>query len=179
MGVNLLAAAWGFAEATLFFIVPDVLLSFIALRRTKVALLACLLATAGALAGGALMYAWGSSDPVQAVAVLDQVPAVSTEMVERVGSDLEHQGLWALMFGPFRGTPYKIYAVQSAAVDVPLMAFLAVSVPARSVRFVLVALITGWLSTSVLKSWSLRRKRWTMAGFWILFYAAFLALMPS
>jgi hypothetical protein len=32
LGLNLLAIFWGFAAATLFFVVPDVLLSVVALR---------------------------------------------------------------------------------------------------------------------------------------------------
>ncbi|MEE8522744.1 MAG: hypothetical protein V3T72_02335 [Thermoanaerobaculia bacterium] len=179
MGVSLAAALWGFAEATLFFIVPDVLLSFVALRRRRAALIACLFATAGALVGGALMFAWGSSDVAGAVAALDRVPAVSVEMVEQVESDLERQGLWALMVGPFRGTPYKIYAVESAELEVSLGLFLAVSIPARLIRFVLLSLIASWLSERLLGSWSLGRKRWAMGCFWVLFYTVFLLWMPS
>jgi len=52
MGVGLAAFLWGLAEATCFFIVPDVLLSFIALRRLRTALLCCGLALAGALLAG-------------------------------------------------------------------------------------------------------------------------------
>ena len=35
MGLSVAALLWGFAEATLFFIVPDVLLSAIAVRRGR------------------------------------------------------------------------------------------------------------------------------------------------
>ncbi len=41
------AAAWGFAEATLFFLAPDVYLTRIALRDWRGALLASLAAAAG------------------------------------------------------------------------------------------------------------------------------------
>ena len=51
LGVNLGAAVWGFAEATLFFIVPDVLLSWIALHAPRKALVACLWAVVGAPSG--------------------------------------------------------------------------------------------------------------------------------
>jgi len=37
----LVAALWGLAEATLFFIVPDVFLSLVALRDRRAALVAC------------------------------------------------------------------------------------------------------------------------------------------
>jgi len=51
--------AWGFAEATLFFIVPDLLLTFIALYsfRRSVKVLAFILL--GALVGGTLMFCAG------------------------------------------------------------------------------------------------------------------------
>src|SRR5437868_1692315 len=57
------ALAWGYAEATLFFLVPDVLLSWVALRDPRAAGVACFWALAGALLGGATMYAWGAADP--------------------------------------------------------------------------------------------------------------------
>ena len=49
---NAIASLWGFAEATVFFIVPDVLLSWLALRSPKSGLIACLFALLGALIGG-------------------------------------------------------------------------------------------------------------------------------
>ena len=49
---NALAAIWGAAEATLFFIVPDVFLSWLALSDRRQALIACLYALLGALVGG-------------------------------------------------------------------------------------------------------------------------------
>ncbi|GEM_PF-3959884 len=52
MGVNRVALAWGFAEATLFFIVPDVWLTLVARERLRTGLIASLYSLAGALAGG-------------------------------------------------------------------------------------------------------------------------------
>ena len=75
------ALAWGFAEATLFFIVPDVLLTLVATTDGRLALVACLFAVCGALLGGALMYAWGAEDAVGAKAVLERLPAVHATMI--------------------------------------------------------------------------------------------------
>jgi membrane protein YqaA with SNARE-associated domain len=74
---------WGFAEATLFFIVPDVLLTFIALYsfRRSVKVLASILL--GALAGGTLMFYAGQRSPDQAKAVVLRVPFVSPAMFEK------------------------------------------------------------------------------------------------
>ena len=77
------AALWGFAEATLFFLVPDVLLSAIALRRGRLAGVACLVALLGALPGGALLYRWGEREPVAARRALDRLPAISTTTIDR------------------------------------------------------------------------------------------------
>src|SRR4051812_21124803 len=72
-----LAFAWGIAEASFFFIVPDVLLTLIACRALKPALKATLAALAGALIGGVLMYALGMRSPDEATAFLDYVPAIN------------------------------------------------------------------------------------------------------
>jgi len=45
--MNLVALSWGFAEATFFFIVPDVFLSRIALDRIRTAWAASVWATLG------------------------------------------------------------------------------------------------------------------------------------
>ena len=59
----------GIAEATVFFIVPDVWISFVALRRGwQAGALAAFFACIGALIGGAIMYLWGSNDTEQRTA---------------------------------------------------------------------------------------------------------------
>lgn len=91
MGVMAAAAAWGFAEATLFFIVPDVLLSIIIVRRgRRVAWIATVWAIAGAVVGGALMYCWSAQNASGVIALLDRLPAISPAMIARVGGDLRH-----------------------------------------------------------------------------------------
>ena len=176
---NLVAAVWGFAEATLFFLVPDVFLTYVAAKRTRLALIASVFAVAGALAGGALMYGWGLYDQAGASAALDRMPAISPGMLERVENDLAKRGLVAAFIGPFTGKPYKVYAVKSAGGRIGLPSFMAVSIPARLIRFVLASLIVGWISRTVLKKWPLSRKRMALTVFWLLFYAAFFSLMPS
>lgn len=140
-----LAFLWGFAEATVFFIVPDVLLTFLALRGMRRALVASLVALAGALLGGAAMYFWGGSSPEDARAVLVHVPGIHEPLVEAVRSRLDAQGLGAVLLGPLLGTPYKIYAVEWAARGGSMLGFLLISIPARYVRFLLSVLVIGAL----------------------------------
>jgi membrane protein YqaA with SNARE-associated domain len=167
--VSLAALAWGFAEATLFFLVPDVLLTWIALSDARAAWRACLWALAGALLGGLLMFAWGWFDHASALAALDYVPAVSAEMCEDVAEQLREDGARALFVGPATGTPYKIYAVQAPHADIDPPLFLLVSVPARLVRFVLVTGLAILLCRLTCR-WPLRAHRLGHVLIWIAFY---------
>ncbi|HEX5758380.1 MAG TPA: hypothetical protein VF121_04260 [Thermoanaerobaculia bacterium] len=173
------AAVWGFAEATVFFVVPDVLLTWVAVGAPRAALRACMAALAGALLGGWLMVACGARDPAAARALLDRVPAISPGMIERVEREIAEHGAAATIVGPLRGTPYKIYAVLAGARGEGVWRFLAVSVPARLPRFLLLTLVAAWVSQRPLRRWSLARKRALLAALWGVFYAAYFALMPN
>ena len=62
------AAVWGFAEATFFFFIPDILLTYIAFRHgVRKASVATLYAVLGAVFGGMLMYFWGMRDEQSSV----------------------------------------------------------------------------------------------------------------
>ena len=179
MRLKIAAVLWGFAEATLFFVVPDVLLSFVAVRKLRPALITSLFAACGALAGGTVMYAWGAQDEPAALAVLQHVPAVGPAMIERVDAEISSSGLVTLFVGPFSGKPYKIYAVKAAAHGVSLPVFLLISFPARALRFLLVSLVVNVLSSRVFGNWKLER-RWMLVGvFWTFFYIVFWTLMPG
>jgi membrane protein YqaA with SNARE-associated domain len=170
-----IAAAWGFAEATLFFLVPDVWLTRVALDDRRGALRGCLLATAGALAGGALMWWWGSAAPETALDAVERVPAVAPAMVGRVRDELVASGWLAVVLGPTTGTPYKLYATQAGALGLPLLGLLAITVPARLLRFVGLVLLAAAVSRGPLAGWPLRRRQALHLAMWAAFYAAYLA----
>lgn len=176
MALNIIAALWGIAESTLFFIVPDVLLSWIALKNTKRACMSCFWALAGALAGGSLMYLWGIKNPGKALSVLDYIPAISLNMIQDVHSDLEKTGIWTMLTGPLYGIPYKIYAVQSANMGINYVIFILISVPARLVRFIIVTLIFGYVSQDLPKSWTITTKKILHIIVWSVFYLIYFAL---
>jgi membrane protein YqaA with SNARE-associated domain len=176
---SLIAAAWGFAEATLFFIVPDVLLTWLALQSQRLAWIATAAAAAGALVGGSLMYAWGAHDTDRAVATLDRVPAIGPDMIASVERSLRRHGAAAMFAGPISGTPYKLYAVQSGAIGVGLPKFLLISIPARVLRFAGLVLLTSFLSRALggrIGTWGLRGMH---VGVWAVFYVWYFATMPS
>ncbi len=181
MGLSLaMAASWGFAEATLFFIVADVWLSVVAVRHgARAALAASLAATAGAVAGGALMYAWGATDPAGAASVLEAVPAISPAMLDQVRAALHEQGATALFAGTFTGIPYKLYAALAPDTGVGPLTFLATTVPARLARFVPASLLTALLARMLFHRQGLRHRLAVLIGFWFCFYGLYFRAMAG
>lgn len=134
------ALVWGFAEATLFFVIPDVWITRVALRSRREGLEAAAYATVGAIAGGALTYLWAAREPATVRAIFDALPAISPALMDSIGARWEQLGLWAPLAGAFSGVPYKLYAAQACNV-VSLPLFLLLSVAARGARFVAFALV--------------------------------------
>ena len=174
------ALLWGFAEATLFFIVPDVLLSYAVVRRgVRAGLLAGLAAVLGALLGGTVMYLWGLQDPLSAESALARIPAIHADLIETVRTEMAQGWVQALFVGAFGGVPYKIFAVEAGYAHLNMGAFLAVSIPARYARFVFTIMVTALVRRALVH---IRQDRWSMAiltGFWLCFYAAYFAVMSA
>lgn len=178
--LRLLAAAWGFAEATLLFVVPDVLLSVLVLTRGwREGALAALWAFAGALLGGLLLYAWGSEDPETLFRLLDWLPAISPGMLAEVRANLAEGGAWSLILAGVTGVPYKTYAASAAGAAMPLGSFLIASAVARAGRFGLAVLLAAVLSRILSRFVGTRGQLRILAGFWLVFYAAYWSLMPN
>ena len=136
---------WGFAEATLFFIIPDVLLGAVALFAPRAAPRVLSYALAGALAGGALTYGVASVlQPSRSEAVLDGVPTVKDTAIRRVEREMRDDGTRSIVYGPLRmGTPYKLYARAAAVEDETLGSFILWSIPGRLVRMLPVTLLAA------------------------------------
>ncbi|MDJ0814144.1 MAG: hypothetical protein QNJ23_10460 [Woeseiaceae bacterium] len=177
--LNGLAVGWGAAEATLFFIVPDVLLSRIALQDCRQALRACVWALGGALAGGVLIWCLGNANPDPVREVFAQIPAVSPQMMDRVRGQLIDLGPWAVFVGPLTGTPYKLYALEAAGTGIGLVSFFLVSLPARMLRFVLVVLLTHWLAAALRRTAGPGMLRILHAVAWLSFYAWYFYVMSG
>jgi len=138
VGINWVAGLWGLAEATFFFIVPDVWLSIAGRKNLRTGLIACVFSLMGALLGGMLMYLWGNSNQSYVNHVLETIPAIDAVMIKMANNQLQQQGIIAVLLGPLSGTPYKIYAVQAAGHEISLWLFMFITIPARLIRFMLV-----------------------------------------
>lgn len=179
--LSLAALLWGAAEGFLFFIVPDVLISWVALRHgLKAGAIACLLAAAGAGIGGATMYGWSARDPAAALNAVAAVPAVSIPMIVHAGVAMDREGWFAAALkGPITSTPYKVYALLAPSKGARLPAFALAALPIRLPRFLLAAVAfaaIGRLAQGRIDA------RWLMTGFtawWVLFYVWFWASHPG
>ncbi|MBB63813.1 MAG: hypothetical protein CMO81_01990 [Waddliaceae bacterium] len=168
----LLALIWGFAEATLFFIIPDVFLSLIALKNLRLGIKACVWALIGALIGGLLMYFWAIWDYGGVLVVIEKIPAINQKMITQVAEEVNGIGIRAVFLGPPQGIPYKLYAIQSAHHGLSLIGFILASIPARGFRFLFVTYFSHFICIRVLK---MKKPYIYLAMFWLGFYTWYFA----
>lgn len=168
----------GLAEATVFFIVPDVLLSGIALsgtrRRASAAVVAALL---GAAVGGAALYLWEDAWPGQAWTIVAQTPGSTPEAFARAERHLRHNGPMAMLVGGVSFLPFKVYAVSAPLAGVSLAAFLAAGTLARAVRFGAVTALAFWLARGPLAKRSPRARLAIHLGVWGSIYAVYFGVV--
>ena len=172
MGIALLlGAVWGFAEATLFFIVPDVALTFIAILGPEHAWAACAAAVIGAVLGGGLIYLLGVRDTRRLTRAFVRIPAIDRREIAAVRARVGRTGFGAIFLGPLLGTPYKLYAAEAGRRRMSLPIFLFVTVPARAIRFVLATALWLWLAGGPLAEWSTTAVALLTTAAWVGFYA--------
>jgi len=172
------ALLWGFAEATLFFLVPDILLSLVGIKNLKKGYVALLYSITGALLGGSLMYYLGHLNSQQAVKIIEYVPAINHNLIAKVAYQLKEQGIISMFFGPLSGTPYKIYAVLSPVFDINYILFALISIPARGIRFLAVTTLFHYFFKIFFSGYSYKTKIYISLVFWILFYIFYFSVMP-
>ena len=177
MVIALTGFAWGLAEATLFFLVPDILLSWVVFRREGHIVTTYLLTLLGALCGGAMIYMWGSHDPEGVLRLMQSVPAVDAALIEQVRNGLHDLGMWAIPAGALQGVPYKLYAASAAGAGIDLPLFLLVSIPARLFRWVMAGVGIYLLNALVLHKLSRQNGNRIFAGCWIGFYCCYFYIM--
>jgi hypothetical protein len=166
--------AWGFAEATVFFVVADLAVSWIAMRRgLKPGLAAALAASVGAVLGIALVYFWAAREPAAALALVDGVPFVTPELIQSLRANLEEQGPAAVLIAGVTGVPIKIAAALAPGAGIGPALFLAVGAAQRLERFVAVALLAAIVARLLRGRLSERSLTALWAALWALFYALY------
>jgi len=172
--ISIGSALWGFAEATFFFVVPDVLFTRTTLLSVKRGWQQLFAAVIGATLAGALMYLWASGSPAQARSAVAAVPFLGEKIITPAEQRWNDRGTPSLFSNPLSGVPYKVYAVLAPS-HVSLSAFLLLSLPLRAERMLLSMIVFVPLGMWVRKDESRRRQigmRIHLA-FWLLVYAVY------
>jgi membrane protein YqaA with SNARE-associated domain len=165
---------WGFAEATLFFIIPDVIIAWAALSGWRSGLRMLLAALAGALVGGLLLYGLAAVRPAAAIAAVESVPFVHHAMIDTVAGRYRELGAPALLLAPGNGIPYKVYAALAPSVTDPV-SFALLSVPARLARFLpalLIFTVVGRVFSGSIAGYP-GRAAFAFVAVWTVGYAAY------
>jgi membrane protein YqaA with SNARE-associated domain len=166
------AAGWGVAEATLFFFVPDVLLTYVVMRfGLRAGLQLAIVAAVAASITGIGMLLWAGHDPETARSVVLIVPAIGPDLLERAHSEIASNWPLHLFTGAMTGVPYKLYAVEAGAAHINLLLFALVSFPARLTRFVLTVLGAELGREILIKMRRFGWRYWAWAATWFLVYA--------
>lgn len=134
--VLILGFIWGFSEGIVFFIVPDIIITFVALFSFRKSFKVMIAVLTGSIISGILMYYFGLINFEMVKALVVRVPFVSESMFISTHQDFEALGIWALLKGPMSGIPYKVYSIQSSAYA-SILSFVIVSIPARLERLML------------------------------------------
>lgn len=171
-----LAMVWAFAEATLFFVAPDVVIAWTAVRLgLRGGLRAVLAALAGATVGGLLLAAVGAADPDFGRALVLAVPAVRPAMMAAVDAAIAADGWFrAALVGALTGVPYKVFAVVAPEHGLTLADLAAMTPIVRLPRFLAVALSFAVVGRVVRRDG--RLPRWAPAVYgagWAVFYVLY------
>lgn len=143
------AFLWGFSEATWFFVIPDVYLTFVALmtwRRSGWCLLAVLL---GTMCGACLVYGLSAWNWANLWAAL---PGFRGGMVTTASEQIREFGASAVQLGPANGIPYRHYIWVAANQQVGLGALLLATPLARLPRM-MIAMVLAWGAARVTRTW--------------------------
>ncbi len=166
--------AWGLAESTVFFIVPDVGVAFVAAMSPrnwwKTALASIVGTVVGAIVVFVAVQSWLGANAVQ---LLLWVPGIHPEDLALASSRIANHGAGALLPAAFEGIPYKVYATQLTLARVSLPVLLFWTIPSRALRLMPVAVAAG-AGGRILQG-SLRRHFGVWVGAYVLFWVAFYA----
>lgn len=174
-----LAFIWGFSEATFFFLVPDILLTWIVLFRRCLIFKSLYVAVAGAIIGGILMYVAGINHQVEMNSFLDSIPAISAILIEQSTANMRSEPMYAIFVGGFTGTPYKIYAVNAHSAEIGLALFISISLVTRLSRWIVICSILHLADKHFFNSMSNKTKLISLVISWVIFYSCYFYLMPN
>ena len=125
---------WGLAEGLVFFIVPDVYISFATLFSLRAGAFAWFFSIAGSAVAVVVIYLLAVMLGLDYVSFLDWIPGISEPLIQRMGQQLAGEGLPYTPLLVMAGVPLKLYVAQAFALEMSLGSVLLWTVFARIVR---------------------------------------------
>jgi membrane protein YqaA with SNARE-associated domain len=169
----LAAGLWGYAEATRFWLIPDILLGWITLNRPRSIVASVIAATVGAVIGGVRMHQHAREERAR----LTEIPGINDAVLLDAHERFMSRGWVAVVRAPIDGIPYKVYATESGMAGKPIPELIGWTVLARLWRFLLTAAGAGLIGR--IFSGSVRRSEglWFAGtiGFWAFVYVRYFA----
>lgn len=173
-----IAAGWGAAEASVFFVVPDVWLGFVALLAPRSALTATGATVGGAVVGAAVAFRLAQAAPDRYTSYLRRLPGIRPDDPEVTAAELREHGSVAFFRAPLGGQPVKLYVAAAARQGRPLSAVLLLTALNRLERlgpFGLAAAAAGVAARRLVRRRPVAVAAVYVAG-WSTFYAAYWGL---
>jgi len=167
------AGLWGYAEATRSWLIPDILLGWVALNRPRSIVASVIAATVGALIGGVRMHQHAREEQAR----LTEIPGISDAMLFDAHERFASRGWVAVVRAPIDGIPYKVYATESGVAGRPLAELIAWTPLARLWRFLLTAVGAAVIGRVFSRSVRQSEAPWLAGtiGFWVFVYVRYFA----
>lgn len=127
---NWLVFLWAFGEALVWFVIPEFLLLlmiFMRVRRRRELLFYDIYGTA---AGAIVAYCIDL--PASSI---HRLPYIQSKMVVQTQVWYREHGVWALIYQPFSGVPYKVFTFLAPHYHFFIVAYLAVAIIVRVARY--------------------------------------------
>jgi hypothetical protein len=170
---------WGLAEATVFFVVPDVLLCFWAMRSAREAFASTVAVVVGAMLGAAILYLCLGLDGANYTVLHNMwasLPGFRVKMTEVAAAHLSAHGAAGLLAGPASGIPYRIYVGEAWRLHLPLADVLLWTPVARLERIAIAPLVVLGLRFIAERVLAPRFRRvpwyWALAALIVIYWIA-------
>lgn len=176
---SLIGFSWGFAEGLVFFIVPDVYISFATLFSPRAGIVAWLSSIAGSAVAVVVIFVLTAMLRLDYLGFLPSIPGISTGLVERVAERLAGAGLPYTASFIFTGVPLKLYVAVALSLGVSLGSVLLWTIFARIVRIAPTVVATAVIRRLFSRAIDARPGVWTalLVLFWFAFYVFYFMRM--
>ncbi|HUG85402.1 MAG TPA: lysophospholipid acyltransferase family protein [Euzebya sp.] len=144
---TLILAVWAFAEATIWPLIPDLLLAGLVFAVPRLGPRLVAVAAGASAIGGAVAVTLARAG------LTWPLPAVTSAMQQQAVDAISQHGARGLLAQPLSGVPYKAFNSAGAGTDIEVLSWVGWTVTARGMRMAVVALM-AWAAGRLL--WSAR-----------------------